>query len=52
VGIFYQDEAEPSYEEQLPVLAAGPLVHQPLRTRPAEDYLQLLEEFMTDSIQR
>jgi len=52
VGIFYQDEAEPSYEEQLPVLAAGPLVHQPLRTRPAEDYLQLLEEFMTDPIQR
>jgi len=52
VGVFYQDETVPSYEEQLSVLETGPLVHQPLRTRPEEDYLQLLEEFMTDPIQR
>jgi len=52
VGVFYQDETVPSYEEQLSVLETGPLVHQPLRTHPEEDYLQLLEEFMTDPIQR
>jgi len=52
VGIIYQDETVPSYEEQIGTLQAGPLVEQPLRTRPKEDYLQLLEEYMTDPIPR
>jgi 2-oxoglutarate ferredoxin oxidoreductase subunit beta len=52
VGIFYQDETAPSYEEQLSMLQTGPLVRQPLRIRPEEDYFRLLEEFMTDPIPR
>ncbi|MBN1401875.1 MAG: 2-oxoacid:ferredoxin oxidoreductase subunit beta [Anaerolineae bacterium] len=45
-GIIYRDETKPSYEEQLPALQAGSLVAQPLRTRPAEDYELLLQEFI------
>ena len=43
-GIIYRTEDVPSYEEQLPALEAGPLVSQPMRTRPHE-YGQLLDEF-------
>lgn len=46
IGIFYRDESVPSYEERVPALKAGPLVYQPLRTRPNEAYQQLLREFM------
>jgi 2-oxoglutarate ferredoxin oxidoreductase subunit beta len=30
IGIFYRGVPVPTYEEQVPALAAGPLVHQPL----------------------
>ncbi len=30
IGIFYRGEPIPTYEEQIPALAAGPLVQQPL----------------------
>jgi 2-oxoglutarate ferredoxin oxidoreductase subunit beta len=30
IGIFYRGTPVPTYEEQVPALAAGPLVHQPL----------------------
>jgi 2-oxoglutarate ferredoxin oxidoreductase subunit beta len=37
IGIFYRGEPIPTYEEQVPALAAGPLVHQPLGTlQPAQ----------------
>jgi 2-oxoglutarate ferredoxin oxidoreductase subunit beta len=37
IGIFYRGEPLPTYEEQVPALAAGPLVQQPLDTlRPAQ----------------
>ncbi|MHB9033755.1 MAG: 2-oxoacid:ferredoxin oxidoreductase subunit beta [Anaerolineae bacterium] len=45
LGIIYQDESKPAYEEQVPTLRAGALVDQPLHTRPAANYHQLLEEF-------
>jgi len=45
IGVFYRDESVPSYEEQVTALKAGPLVFQPLRTRPGGDYQQLLQEF-------
>jgi 2-oxoglutarate ferredoxin oxidoreductase subunit beta len=45
-GIIYRDESNPSYEEQVPALQAGSLGAQPLRTRPAEDYGLLLQEFI------
>ncbi len=44
LGIIYRTEDVPSYEEQVPTLEAGPLAAQPLRTRPSEDYRQLLQE--------
>jgi 2-oxoglutarate ferredoxin oxidoreductase subunit beta len=37
IGIFYQGEPIPTYEEQVPALKAGPLVKQPLdRLRPEQ----------------
>jgi 2-oxoglutarate ferredoxin oxidoreductase subunit beta len=45
IGIIYRTEDVPSYEEQVSTLKAGPLVCQPMRTRPLEDYQQLLQEF-------
>lgn len=37
IGIFYRGEPLPSYEEQVPALAAGPLIERPLeRLRPAQ----------------
>jgi 2-oxoglutarate ferredoxin oxidoreductase subunit beta len=37
IGIFYRGEPIPTYEEQVPALAAGPLVQQPLGTlQPAQ----------------
>lgn len=37
LGIFYQVEDRPAYEEQVPALQAGPLVKQPLqRLRPEQ----------------
>jgi len=37
IGIFYRSEPVPTYEEQVPALAAGPLVDRPLeRLQPAQ----------------
>jgi len=44
LGIIYRDESVPSYEEQVSTLKAGPLVAQPMRTRPLEDYHKLVQE--------
>ena len=46
IGILYRTEDEPAYEEQVPALAAGPLVKQPLRSRPAKDYESLKMEYV------
>lgn len=43
IGIFYQDEERPSYEEQVPALQAGPLVQRPLQ-RSLTEWESLLAE--------
>ena len=42
IGILYRDETLPTYEEQIPALEAGPLVHRPLAklTPPQIEALQ------------
>ncbi|MBC7316007.1 MAG: 2-oxoacid ferredoxin oxidoreductase, partial [Chloroflexi bacterium] len=44
IGIIYRTEDVPSYEEQVASLLMGPLVHQPLRVRPLEEYRELVQE--------
>jgi 2-oxoglutarate ferredoxin oxidoreductase subunit beta len=46
LGIIYQDESAPAYEEMVPALAAGPLVEQPLHAKPVSDYYRLVEELL------
>ena len=46
VGIYYQDESVPAYEERVAAIREQSLVEQPLRPRPQEDYGQLVEEFL------
>ena len=46
IGILYRDESMPAYEEQVPALAAGPLVKQPLRIKTAQEYRALKEEYL------
>jgi 2-oxoglutarate ferredoxin oxidoreductase subunit beta len=50
VGIFYQDESVPAYEEMVPSLKETPLVSQPLHVRPLKEHRALLDELMTESI--
>jgi 2-oxoglutarate ferredoxin oxidoreductase subunit beta len=45
IGVIYQVAGVPTYEDQVPALAAGPLVAQPLDGR-RHDYEALKEEFM------
>jgi 2-oxoglutarate ferredoxin oxidoreductase subunit beta len=45
IGVIYQVPGVPTYEDQVPALAAGPLVAQPLDGR-VHDYEALKEEFM------
>jgi 2-oxoglutarate ferredoxin oxidoreductase subunit beta len=45
IGVIYRVEGRPSYEQQVPTLAAGPLVKQGLRTWTEEDYGALEAEF-------
>jgi len=45
-GILFRTEDVPAYEEGIATLEAGPLVDQPLRTRPLEDYEALLSEHL------
>jgi 2-oxoglutarate ferredoxin oxidoreductase subunit beta len=46
LGIIYQNESVPAYEEKVPTLAAGPLATQPFYTRPAGEYHRLIEELL------
>lgn len=46
IGIIYRSETVPAYEEQVPALQAGALVKQPLRSKTAEEYEALKQEFM------
>ncbi len=46
IGIIYQVEGQPTYEDQVPALAAGPLVEQGFRTWTEEDYETLEAEFI------
>lgn len=48
IGIFYQDESVPAYEEMVPTLEAGPLVSQPLHRRPLKEHRSLIEELLTE----
>ena len=46
IGVLYQVETKPTYEEQVPALAAGPLIEQGFRTWTEEDYQSLEAEFV------
>jgi len=46
IGILYRTESQPAYEELVPALAAGPLVKQPLRNRPLQEYEALKQEYL------
>jgi len=46
IGVIYQVEGKPTYEEQVSVLDAGPLVKQELRTWDEEGYKVLEAEFI------
>jgi 2-oxoglutarate ferredoxin oxidoreductase subunit beta len=46
IGILYQVEDQPSYEEQVSVLEAGPLVKQPFRKWTEDDYKALKSELI------
>ena len=45
IGVVYQVEGNPTYEDDVPALTDGPLVKQPLR-RSTEEYEVLKEEFV------
>ncbi len=45
IGVLYQVEDLPAYEEQVPALAVGPLVEQEFRAWSEEDYAALRAEF-------
>ncbi len=45
IGIFYEDTTQPTLEEQVPTLSAGPLAKQPFRTWTEEDYQQVEAEY-------
>ncbi len=46
IGVFYQVEDRPSYEEQVPTFKAGPLVRRPLEKLRPEQVRRLLEEVL------
>lgn len=46
IGVIYQVEGQPTYEDQVPALAAGPLVEQGFRAWTEEDYEALEAEFI------
>jgi len=46
IGVLYRVEGQPTYEDQVATLAAGPLVRQPLRTWAEKDYEALAAEFL------
>ncbi|MBC7232891.1 MAG: 2-oxoacid:ferredoxin oxidoreductase subunit beta [Chloroflexi bacterium] len=46
IGILYRTEDVPAYEEQVPALATGPLVKQPLRVKTMAEYERLKQEYL------
>lgn len=46
IGIIYRVQEQPTYEDQVPTLAAGPLVRQGFRTWTEADYQALEAEFL------
>jgi 2-oxoglutarate ferredoxin oxidoreductase subunit beta len=46
LGVIYRDESRPTYEQQVPALAKGPLVKQPLDGHPAEEWERIKLEFV------
>jgi len=46
IGILYRTEDVPAYEEKVSALAANPLVKQPLRTKIAQEYESLKQEYV------
>ncbi len=46
IGVFYQVEDRPAYEEQVPALKAGPLAPRPLEKLRPDQVRRLLEEVM------
>ncbi|MFQ5904254.1 MAG: 2-oxoacid:ferredoxin oxidoreductase subunit beta, partial [Candidatus Binatia bacterium] len=52
IGLFYQVEGLPTYEDQLPVLRAGPLVKQGLRPLTPEEVEALKQEFVQETQRR
>jgi 2-oxoglutarate ferredoxin oxidoreductase subunit beta len=46
IGILYQVEGQPTYEDQVSVLRAGPLVKQPLREWTEDNFETLRSEFI------
>jgi hypothetical protein len=46
IGILYRTESMPAYEEQVPALAAGPLVKQLLRDKTDSEYEMLKQEYV------
>ena len=46
LGVLYQEEGKPTYEQQVAALKAGPLVEQELRTFTDEEISTLVAEFV------
>jgi 2-oxoglutarate ferredoxin oxidoreductase subunit beta len=46
IGVLYQARGQPTYEDQVPALTAGPLVRQSFREWTPEDYQTLRSEFI------
>ena len=46
IGVLYQARGQPTYEDQVPALTAGPLVKQSFREWTPEDYQALRSEFI------
>jgi 2-oxoglutarate ferredoxin oxidoreductase subunit beta len=46
IGMIYQVEGQPTYEDQVPTLKASPLVERGFRTWTEEDYAALEAEFI------
>lgn len=46
VGVLYRDTSRPTYEAQVPELAAGPLVKQPLDGQSPEVWERIKQEFV------
>lgn len=46
IGVLYQTEERPAYEEQMPALQAGPLARQGFRSWGQADYEESIGEYL------